>query len=128
LSILNLVFNKGLLSETTVALNCVQTYQPYETERNIAVLEMMEGTAIQDSGFDESDGVITLEGGYMAQSLFATFWTYYKGDYMEFDFVSTLYTTEERWLVAWKKFTGKPNDGFSSTLNFTMELQIISKY
>lgn len=123
MSVLQLIFGAE-----TVDLNCVQEFDPYTAVRRVATLQMLEGTVIQDSGYLESDGTITLSGTAMPKTLRDNLWEKYTGEYAEFDLLSTLYGQEERWLVAWLSFTNKPNNGFSNTYTFTIQLKIISKY
>jgi hypothetical protein len=120
-------FDKGTDNEETVNLTCIQEADLYNSARRVAELKMLEGTVYQDSGFNVSDGKITLSGNYMIQSLLDELKPRYEGDYQEFDFISTYTGSTETWLVNWNNFTVKPNNTANPTYSFTIVLNVISK-
>jgi hypothetical protein len=127
MSVFRLKFDKGLATEETIDLTCIQEADLYAASRRVAEIDMIEGVAYQDSGFNVADGKITLTGNSMSQSLLDELKPRYEGVYQEFDFISDYTGNAETWLCNWNAFTAKPNNTPNPIYTFTIILNVISK-
>jgi hypothetical protein len=127
MSVFRLTFDKGLATEETIDLTCIQEADLYAASRRVAEMKMIEGVAYQDSFLNVADGKITLTGNYMTQSLLDAIKSRYEGNYAEFDFISDYTATTETWLCCWNAFTAKINNTVNPSYTFTIVLNVISK-